>query len=83
MVKYLLIGCHERDINTPEFFDTYKEAFSKMCEYLASACGETVEDVIQIYDKEDPDGRTGLFHHDAWTERYGQNFDWRIFCVVL
>lgn len=82
MTRYLLVEVVERNISTPELFDTYEAAYDRMCERLASACGDTVEAVQRLRETEDPDDRTGLSEYDAWTEQCGQNFDWRMFVVT-
>jgi len=79
-MKFVLIEVQEREICTPEFFDTQKEAFDEMCSRFAEAMGTTVEDAVsEYYIPECEDEASCIMTTRAWTERYGNNFDWRIF----
>lgn len=73
-MKYLLVEVMERDISVPEQFDTYEEAYAKMCEYVSEARGVSIDEI-----QEELDETTSITDNTAWTERYGQNFDWKIF----
>lgn len=81
-MKYLLVEVIERDISTPEFFDTYKDAYDIMCEYVAQVCDVSVDYLKENIDwLGDFDERTCVRKNEAWTERHGTNFDWKIFEV--
>lgn len=77
-MKYILIEVMEREIATPQFFNTYEEAFEQMCRFMAQALGISYEEFNSA--KEEFDNcDTGLTKFSAWTERHGNNFDWAIF----
>lgn len=70
--KFVLIEVVERTITTPEFFDTYDEAYRNMekryIETASAGCDEGDE----------PDGE--LNEWDAWCESANHdNCDWAIF----
>lgn len=75
-MKYLLVEVMERDISVPEQFDTYEEAYAKMCESFAKARGVSIDEI-----QEELDDDTCITGSAAWTERYGQNFNWQIFRI--
>lgn len=74
MTKYVLLEVIEREISVPEFFDTYEAAYTKMKDYVLEAAG-----VSELDDASDFD----IDNNEAWGERYGQNFDWKIFEVKI
>lgn len=77
-MKYVLIEVVEREISTPQFFETYEDAYEQMCRFMAQALGYSYEEFVS--EKEDFDNiDTCLNKFDAWTERYGNNYDWKIF----
>lgn len=81
-MKYLLIEVIERDINTPEIFETHDDAHDRMCEYVAEVLDVSREDIKESYfEGEDFNENTGVIENDAWTERCGNNFDWKIFTI--
>lgn len=63
MKKFVLIEVVEREISTPEFFDTYEEAYAEM-EARWDSCSE--------------DGEIESFFAYGETENH-DNIDWRIF----
>lgn len=75
-MKYLLVEVIERDISIPEYFNTYEEAYAKMCEYFSEARGVAIDEIRGELDED-----ICITENTAWTERYGQNFDWKIFQV--
>lgn len=84
--KFMLVGCMERDIQNPMFFDTYEQVFEKMCEQFGDVWKMTVAEVKEKFcdipdDEFDPDGDGFVGHYSAFTERYGNNYDWKIFSV--
>jgi hypothetical protein len=81
-MKYLLVEVIERDISTPEFFDTHKEAYDRMCEYVAQVLGVSVEYIKDnLNEFGDFDWATNVNKNSAYTQRHGNNFDWKIFEV--
>lgn len=70
--NFVLIEVIERDISTPEFFNTYEEAHAKMEEYYHEAANADCEE------DEELDGE--LNEWDAWCENSNHdNCDWKIF----
>lgn len=65
MKKYVLVEVIEREISTPEFFDTYEDAYKKMKKYYNEA------------NKYAEDG--DISEDCAWVNVHHDNFDWRIF----
>lgn len=79
---YLLVEVIERDIGTPEFFDTHKEAHDRMCEYVAQVLGVSVEYLKDnLNEFGDFDWSTNVNKSSAYAQRHGNNFDWKIFEV--
>lgn len=74
-MEYLLIECREREICTPVVFGAREEAHAEMCKRVASVLDVPVEDLDGI----EFDSNTCICEDSAWTERHGQNFDWKIF----
>lgn len=65
-MKYMLIEVMEREISEPEYFDTHDAAHDEMCRRVA-----------EVYDNEN----AVVLEDIAWAERYGKNFDWKIFAI--
>lgn len=81
-MKYLLVEVIERDISTPEFFNTHKEAYDRMCEYVSQVRDVSVEYLKDnLNELGDFEWETTVNKDSAWTERHGTNFDWKIFEV--
>ena len=79
-MKYLLVEVMERDFSAPIFFDTHEEAHSEMCQCVADVLGVGKEEIVESYlSGDDYDDYTCVIEDAAWTERYGNNFDWKIF----
>lgn len=80
MKKYMLIECVERDFSVPEFYDTYEQAHDAMCNRVADVICVDVEEIKASY-AENEDYREGVGVTDtmAWAERFGNNYDWKIF----
>lgn len=79
-MKYLLVEVCERDISLPEVFATHEEAHNEMCKAVANIFDEDVAVVKESYlSGEEFDGQTCITEDQAWTERHGNNFDWKIF----
>lgn len=79
-MKYFLIEVIERDISTPELFDTFDDALDRMCEYIAEVCDVPKEDIKESYlQGEEFNSNTCVTGDVAWIERHGVNFDWKIF----
>ena len=80
-MKYVLVEVDERDILTPECFDSIELAREKMFSGVANIMGYTTNEIKDIYESgEDTSGDYfGVFSDYAYAERHGNNFDWRIF----
>lgn len=79
-MKYLLVEVMERDISAPIFFDTHEEAHSEMCQRVADVLGVDKAEIVESYlSGEDYNDQTCVIENAAWTERFGNNFDWKIF----
>lgn len=79
-MKFVLIEVQERNICEPAFFDTQQEAFDEMCSRFAKTMGVTVEAaILEYYIPDNEAEESCILSTQAWTERYGKNFDWEIF----
>lgn len=81
-MKFVLVEVIEREISTPEFFDTFEEAHARMEQYYneATACDPDDYDDEDDYDPDDLDGE--LNEWDAYCENANHdNCDWKIFKV--
>ena len=82
MIKYILIEVHEREISTPDFFDTHEAAHEKMTEYFAEVVGYSKEAAIESYlNGVDIEGNCTLLENTAYAEACHDNWDWSIFKV--
>lgn len=71
-MKFVLIEVVERDISTPEFFDTYEKAFAEMKVRFSDASKSDAQVGDQLNGE--------LNEWDAWCEnRNHDNCDWKIF----
>lgn len=80
--KFALIEVVEREIDKPTFFNTHEEAYNEMLGRLATVLNVSVEE-LKEYDTTsdeyiDNDYDTGFTRDSAWTEKLGENYDWRI-----
>lgn len=83
-MKYVLIEVKERDISKPEFFDTEAEVVDVMQNRMAKVLGVSKKSIKRLLKKGsymDAEGDVGISLDSAWCERYGNNFDWRIFKI--
>lgn len=79
-MKYMLIEVCERDIGTPELFDSHDDAHGEMCQRVAEVLGVNTSEIMESYlSGEEYNEHTCVTESTAWTERYGNNFDWKIF----
>lgn len=77
MKNWMLVCCYERDIEEPQFFETYEEAYEQMrMEFLAMLGWKEEELEEMLIESGD---ECGLVKMAAWAERYGNNCDWKIF----
>lgn len=80
-MKYMLVECIERDFNTPDFFETYEEAFDTMCQRVADVYHITKEEAKEKY-FENCDDEAGITESSAWiTDYHHNNYDWVIYDV--
>lgn len=79
-MKFVLVEVIERDISTPEFFNTKEEAYTRMVEYMAQVLGETYD---TFKEKIDSDGfvEDGCINDEMAfiNDCHGNNYDWKIF----
>lgn len=84
MTKYILVEVHEREISTPELFDSWKEAHNKMTEYFAEVCGYSKEAAMESYlSGEELESNCVLMENAAFAEATHDYWDWSIFEVEL
>ena len=75
--NYILVECIEREINTPEFFESEEQAYNVMAQRMADILKIRVED-IETYDDSD----ISISKSCAWISDYHHlNYDWKIFKV--
>lgn len=81
-MKYMLIEVKEREISEPEYFDTHDAAHDEMCRRVAEVYDISPDEVKESYlEGEDLNDNAVVLDDIAWAERYGKNFDWKIFAV--
>ena len=75
--NYILVECIEREINTPELFETEEQAYNVMAQRMADVLGIQVDE-IETYDDYD----IGISKSCAWiTDYHHLNYDWKIFRI--
>lgn len=75
--NYILVECIEREINSPEFFETGEQAYNVMAQRMADILKIQVKD-IETYDDYD----IGISKSCAWISDYHHlNYDWKIFRI--
>ena len=75
--NYILVECIEREINTPELFETEEQAYNVMAQRMADILGIQVDE-IETYDDYD----IGISKSCAWiTDYHHLNYDWKIFKI--
>lgn len=73
--NYILVECIDREINTPEFFETEEQAYNTMAQRVADVLRIQVED-IETYDGDE----VGISKSCAWiTDYHHLDYDWKIF----
>lgn len=83
MKEFVLIEVVERGISAPVFFDSFDLAHDEMCERISEVCEASKNEIECAYqDGGDFDDYTYVSDFEAWTEKYGMNFDWKIFEVA-
>ena len=83
MKEFVLIEVVERGISAPVFFDSFDLAHDKMCERISTVLNVSKDEIECAYqDDRDFDDYTYVSDFEAWTEKYGMNFDWKIFEVA-
>lgn len=79
---YMLIEVMEREISEPEYFDTHDAAHDEMCRRVAEVYDISPDEVKESYlEGEDLNENAVVLEDIAWAERYGKNFDWKIFAI--
>lgn len=81
MKKYILICCCERDIEEPQFFDSYEEAYDAMIndyQQMTECDDEEINEVLNCpYDD-------SIELHSAYcTNKNHDDVDWKIFEVEV
>ena len=80
LLEYLLIECVDWEVGVPVAFSTHEEAHAEMCKRVATVLGVGVEGVTESYlDGIEYSSGTCVCRDSAWTERHGQNVNWKIF----
>ena len=85
MKNWMLVCCYERDIETPQFFDTKEDAVKAMCADVADVLGMTVDEVMEA--RENKNGKNGINEYAwigddyAWSDRHVPG-DWKIFNLI-
>ena len=75
--NYILVECIDREINTPELFETEEQAYNVMAQRMTDILGIQVDE-IETYDDYD----IGISKSCAWiTDYHHLNYDWKIFKV--
>ena len=75
--NYILIECIDREINTPELFETEEQAYNVMAQRIADILGIQVDE-IETYD----DCDIGISKSCTWISDYHHlNYDWKIFKI--
>ena len=75
--NYILVECIDREINTPELFETEEQAYNVMAQRMADILGIQVDE-IETYDDYD----IGISKSCAWISDYHHlNYVWKIFKV--
>ena len=75
--NYILVECIDREINTPELFETEEQAYNVMTQRMADILGIQVDE-IETYDDYD----IGISKSCAWiTDYHHLNYDWKIFKI--
>ena len=86
--KYVLVGIVERDISTPEIYDTWEEAFDAMKDDLVDKLGgeepdDFPEDIRELVLVSDYQGdEMGINANSAWLNKR-DNYDWQIFRITM
>jgi len=75
MKNWMLVCCYERDIETPQFFDTKEEAVKAMCADVADVLGMTVDEAMEAREN-----KNGINEY-AWSDRHTTG-DWKIFNLI-
>lgn len=73
--KYLLLNCYEREIGTPELYDSLEEAQEAMRAELIDAMDGVDDSVFDEYNEDDD---YGLEPTEAWFNHRHGNHDWKI-----
>ena len=75
--NYILVECIDREINSPEFFETEEQAYNEMTQRIADILKIQAGD-IETYDEYD----IGISKSCAWINDYHHlNYDWKIFRI--
>lgn len=80
-MKFVLIECIEREINTPDCFKSHEEAYKEMRKRMAEALSIEPEELEEFEDWGDEVG-ISCDNNSAWiTDYHHNNYDWKIFEV--
>jgi hypothetical protein len=83
---YILSEVIDREINTPEVFDSVEKAREEMCSRIAEAFNAEKDDVLGLLQEailnddevSSDDEKFTVAKDSAYGTRSGENFDWRI-----
>jgi len=79
MKKYVLCETIEREISTPEFFDTHDAVFRAMLERFSQVMDIPYLELVIHQDEYEDE----ITEYSAYCERHGNNYDWKIFEVEI
>lgn len=77
---YILVEIVERDIETPQRFSSYEDAYSAMLGRLAEVTDTPVEE-LEAISPDDCLDSFGKTTESAWATVHDTNYDWKIFSV--
>ena len=82
MKNWMLVCCYERDIETPQFFDTKEEAVKAMCADVGDVLGMTPDEVMEARNSKNGINEYAWIGDDyAWSDRHVPG-DWKIFNLI-
>lgn len=81
-MRYILCETIEREISTPEIFQTHDAAHAEMRKRVSESSGIPEFEIDGAYLAGEPvNDYTAILNDSAYTEKYGVNFDWKIFAI--
>ena len=86
---FILSEVIEREISTPEIFESETEARDEMCSRIAAVFDAEKDDVKKLQEKailndtevDSDEDEFSVLSDSAYGTRYGKNYDWKIHSV--